>query len=136
MVGGWRFLFEYIKCSASDLPRLDCFAEPLFIYQPTAGAVNDPHALLHFCERRRADESARVRSEWRMDCQKICANKNIVKRSGFNFHVPRLFRRDERIVGNDLHSERAGAARHRAADSPETNNTKRFALQFCPDKFL
>ena len=82
----WFFL-ENIQRGAADLAGRDCFVKRLFINQPSARAVDDARALLHFLERIGTNYVARFRSQRRVDRQKISPRKYLVERGRFDVQI-------------------------------------------------
>ena len=71
-----------------------------------------------------------------MHCQEIGARVNFRQRRQFNLEISRLVRCNERIVGNNDHTKAPGARSNHASNTTQSDNPKRFALEFDSDKFL
>src|ERR1041385_798777 len=136
MVFSRWFFFENIERRARNFTGFNGRLKSLFVNESAARAVDDSHAIFHFREGRRPDDAARFRCERRVYTDKVRACKHFIKRDEFDFGVARLIRGDERIEGNDFHSECSRARGDGATNTTETDDAERLTLQFYADERL
>ncbi len=71
-----------------------------------------------------------------MDGQEIRAREYVIERRNFDLEIARLVRRDERIVPDDLHAERARPRCHGAPDAAQADDAEGLSLQLDADEFF
>src|SRR6185503_17980854 len=103
------FLAEDIKRGSCDGTIRQRLVESILVNQPAARAVDETRPVLHFAEDVTIDQSTRLGRQRRMDREKIGAGVDVVERRQLDLQIARLFGRDERIVSDDLHAERASS---------------------------
>ncbi len=136
MVCRRRFLDENVNRCSGDGTVLYCVVKRVLIYQTTAGTVDDTRSLLHFSQDVAINHSASFVGQGCMHRQEIGAGITFRQRHQFNLEVTRLVHRNERIVGNNDHAQATGARSNHASNTTQSDDAKRFALEFDSDKFL
>ena len=71
-----------------------------------------------------------------MERQIVGAPEQVVQRDQFNPQVGGHLLGDERVVGDDAHAKRRGAAGHFLADAPESGKAESFLPDFLAKKLL
>src|SRR2546423_12236401 len=136
MICGRRFLLENVQSCACYPFGFDCFIKSALVNKATASAVDDTHTALHLPESFRAYKTACFGCERRMNGYEVCAREYFIERNNLKFKVSRLFGSDERIVSDDVHSERASAAGNNAAYATESYDPQNFALKLNAYEFF
>ena len=62
--------------------------------------------------------------------EKVCTRHEVVEFEELDVEVFGCFGWDERIVGNDLHTERSGAMGDKTTDTTEADNAERLVFEF------
>src|SRR5918912_2342982 len=136
MIRRRRLLLKNIQRCADNDSLFDRREQSILVNQAATRAVDDPHAALHLLEGLSVDDSARLRRQRGVNRDEIRAGEEFVERGKLKLKVARLFGRDERIEGNDVHAEGACAAGDDSPDAPEADDAQRLALKLYADETL
>ena len=114
----------------------DRFVKGVFINQTAARAVDDPRAFLHLRKHLAIDQTARFSRQRRVHREEISARIHFIQRRQLDFQIARLFGRDEGIVSDDQHAQRACSRSNDTADASQPDDAESLALELNTDKFL
>ena len=125
-----RLRCEHVKRSAANLAAVQRFLQRNFIDQATACAVNDAHTLFGFRQIFFGEDIARLIGQRRVQGNEISLGQQRVQVRLFHAHFNGAFRRQERVKGNDLHTQAKRAACDDGTDVPCADQAKRLAGDF------
>ena len=130
---------SFSKTSSAAAATMPCSIARLqrrLVDQLAARRVDDPDARLHPRKAVVVEEMLRLGRRRQMERQEVGGRAHLVERQQLDAHALGDLARDERIVGDDAHAERAGALRHLLADAPEAGDAERLAAQLGAEKPL
>jgi hypothetical protein len=124
-----RLLGVHVEAGSRHLPALEGLEQRLVVDQLAARGVHDADALLGLGQQVLADEVFRLRREHRVQRDEVGGLDQLFEGEKRDVHRFRHGRRDEGIVGDDLHAERTAAGRDLASDAAEADHPQPLALQ-------
>ena len=127
---GGGFVVEHVDGSTGDLTGGDRLGKREFVDDAAAGDVNDPQMRLGEPETFLVDQPDGLAGLRHMEGEKVGCRNEVVEFKELDVEVFGRFGWDERIVGNDLHTERNGAMGDKATDTTEADNAERLVLEF------
>ena len=112
------------------LPESSAGLERLEVDQLAAGAVDDPHPVLHLRDRFGIDPVDRVGRLRQVDGHDVRLGVEVVGRLGaLDAQLAEALRGDELVEGDHLHLERLGPLGDQLADPAEPDHAERLAVQ-------
>ena len=111
-------------------------ASAALVNQIAAGGVDDPDALLGPCQPLGVDQLPRLRRRRHVQRDIVGAREEVVDRHELDAEIRRHLFGDERIVRDDAHAERRGAARHFLADPAEADEAERLVAHLLAEELL
>ena len=124
---GGRLLDEHVEGGARDVLGIQRVDQRLFVDQAAAGAVDDAHALLHFCESPGIDDVPGLLGQRRVQRDEVGALQQFVELDLLDPQVLGAFRRQERIERDHLHFQAERAIGGDRADIAAAYHTQRLA---------
>ena len=132
-----RLLLEDVERGAADLARLDRVGERGLVDEIAARGVDDADAFACARASRSAlTRLARLRRRRHVQRHVVGAREQVVERDELHAEVGRDLLGDERIVGDDPHAERRGAARDFLADAAQAGEAERLVAHFFAEELL
>ena len=122
-----RFVFKYIECRARDMPRPQRRRQGHFIYQTTARAIHDPHALFGLVQRIGADDIAGAIGQRRMQGDEIGLCQQFVKFNLFNPQTRCVFGCQIGIIAHHPHFQPLRPICHNRTDIATADNAQPLA---------
>ena len=108
-----------------------------------ASSISSPRAVLMirmpgfiFASRSSLNEVVRLGGRREVKRQEVGGGADLVERQQLDAHAFGEIARDERVVGDDAHAERAGALRDFLADAAEPGDAERLASQLGAEEAL
>ena len=129
---GCRFLDKHVERRPADMAAVEPGLQRRFVDQPTPGAVDDADALLGLGEIVRRQDVAGAVGQRRVQRDEIRPGQQIIEHHLFNAEVLRALRRQERIIGDDLHLQTQRAVGDDRADIARADQPQRLAGEFDP----
>ena len=129
-IGRQRLNFKNIQRGAADLTRVQRVSQRVFIDQAAARTIDHAHAAFCFCQSRRIDNVTRFFRERRVQRDEISAREQVIELiDKFDLQSARARRRQIRIVRNNAHPERDGAAAQFTADPAHADDAERLVIK-------
>ena len=125
--GGGRLGLEHVERGAADLAAVERVLERSLVDQPAARAIDDAHARLDPGQSVARQDAAGLVGQRRVQRDEIGAAQQFVEFDPFDAHRHGAFRRQERIIGDNLHPEPYGAVGDNRADIAATDQAERLA---------
>jgi hypothetical protein len=126
----WRFLLEHVETGAAHQAGVERAHQGSLVDEVASRRVDDPDALLHPREARIVEHALRFRCRRQVQREVIGRHAQFIHGHQLDADAGRDVARDERVVRDDAHPERAGALRDLLADAAEAGNAEGLALQF------
>ncbi|MNK69108.1 hypothetical protein D3C87_884880 [compost metagenome] len=132
---GGGFDFEHVKTGAGDMAGLDGVGKSRFIHQTATGAVDDTHALLGLGKVFGIEDAARLVSHRHMQGDEIGLRQQFVELNLGDAHFLRALRRQEGVVGQNMHLETKRTRADDGADIAGADDAERLAGDFDTHEF-
>ena len=125
MIGFQRLVVEYIEPGMADVARLQRVDQRLLVGERAARGVDEQRTGLHARDALAAQEAARLVVEHEVERNHVGAGE---QRVDVDQRAGRVAPR-RAVIGDDLHAEALGHARHFGADAAEADDAERLAEQ-------
>ncbi len=121
---------EDVERRPGDLAGVEPGLKRLEVDQLASGAVDDPHPVLHLCDRLGVDPVDRVGRLGQVDGDDVRLRVQVVAGLGvLDTKLPETLSGDELVEGDHLHGEGLGPVGNKLADPPEADHAERLAVQ-------
>ena len=118
------------SAAPGHLARVESRLERLQVHQLAAGAVDDPHPVLHLRDRLGVDPVDRVRRLRQVDGDDVRPRVEVIGGLGaLDPELAEALRGHELVEGHDLHLERLRPVGDELADPPEADHAERLAVE-------
>ena len=115
-ITGGRLLDEHVEGGARHMAGIEGCAQRRLVDEAAAGAVDDAHALLRLGDVLGREHVLRLLGHRHVQRDDVGAAQQLVELHLLDAELERALRREERIVGDDLHAQADGAVGDDGAD--------------------
>ena len=122
-----RLAFEHIQRRARHMAVRQCRRQRQLVDKPAARAIDDPHALFGAVQRVGRQDVAGLFGQRRMQADEIGRRQQLVKLDLLDPDPARMFRRQERVIGDDLHLQPLRAVGDDGADIAAADDAQNLA---------
>ena len=127
--GRQRFLTKHVHGRPVYGPVSQGLDQRLLVHQPTPCSVDQHGTGFHQCELLAVDGIPRLVCEREVQRNDICGSEEVIKRYQYDIQRFGALFTQERIVGHDVHAERARDSGHVPADAAEPEDSHCLATQ-------
>jgi hypothetical protein len=121
---------EDVERRAADLAGLQPRHQRVEVYQLAAGAIDDPHPVLHRRDRLGADQADRLRRLRHVDGDHVGPPVEVLEAlRALDAELLEALGGDELVEGDDVHLEALGALGDQLADAAEADDADRLAVE-------
>ena len=129
-------LFKDVQRGPGHLSRDDGVVEVLFVDDPAAGAVDDENALFHFGEGVLVDDAPGFLGHGRVDGDEVGVLQQVVQADEADPDLLGRFRRDEGVVGNDVHLQPLRPVGDDGSHAADPDDAQRLVEELVPHEFV
>ena len=136
MIAWNRFVDKHIDRRARHNTFVERRRQILFVDDPAARTIDQPHARLHSFHLRHRDHVLGVRRQRHVHRDEIRALDQLVERAYLDAQIVRTLLTQVRIISDDLHAERDRSFRNARSDPPHADHSERLALELHAHEFF